>query len=76
MVILMCGGDWHSVDELELEKPRCSSGLKKVLFAAALGRILSLSRDRKKERPVWNIVVEQEDNGGCSRELCGTHRLG
>ena len=41
----MCGGDWLIVDKLEFEKPRCSSGSRKlfVRVTAALGQVISPS---------------------------------
>jgi hypothetical protein len=43
IVIPMCGlrGDWHTVDELELEIPRCSSGLLELFVTVALRRVIS-----------------------------------
>ena len=48
----MCGGDWHVVGKFELEKPRCSSGLRKLFVATALGRIIN---------PSLNVVVREGD---------------
>lgn len=41
MVMPTCAGDGHPVDGLELEIPRCSSGLLELFVAVTLGRVVS-----------------------------------